>query len=83
MVYPNPNNTGILFMEFPKELGTQDNLRIRVLTIQGAVVYQQQQPERSGLMLKLNLPGSLRNGAYIVEIEKAGKRYHSKFFINR
>ena len=83
LVYPNPNNTGILFLEFPKELGTQENIKIRVLSMTGAMVYQQTQAERAGLLLKLNLPRSMMNGTYIVEIEKNGKRHHSRFILNR
>jgi hypothetical protein len=83
LVYPNPNNTGVLFLEFPKELGMQENLKVRVLSLQGAVLYQQTQTDRAGILLKLNLPRNIANGTYIVEIEKNGKRHHSRFILNR
>ena len=83
LVYPNPNNSGTLFLEFPDVLGTQENLKLRVLNMQGAVLYQQSQPGRTGTMLRLVLPTNIVNGTYIVEIEKNGKRHHSRFILNR
>jgi hypothetical protein len=83
MLYPNPNNSGTLFMEFPKDAAGTEKLQVRILSIQGGVVYQQSQPERAGLLLKVALPRNLANGSYIVEIEKNGKRYHSRFILNR
>ena len=83
MLYPNPNNSGTLFMEFPKEAGVVEKLNVRILNIQGGVVYQQSQPQRAGLLLKIALPRNLANGSYIVEIEKNGKRHHARFILNR
>lgn len=82
MVYPNPSR-GLLFIELAKQAGEPDNVKIRIINMQGAVVYQQAQPDRRGLLLKVSLPSGLSNGTYIIEVEKNGKKYPSRFILSR
>ncbi|WP_336514419.1 malectin domain-containing carbohydrate-binding protein [Pollutibacter soli] len=82
MLYPNPNTTGLVFMEIPAVTG-KENLNIRLLTIQGAEVYRQLKADRSSnLLLRMQLPGSITPGTYILEVDQNGKKYHSRLIIN-
>lgn len=82
MLYPNPNTTGLLFMEIPAVAG-KENLNIRLLDIQGAEVYRQLKADRSSsLLLRMQLPRSLNAGTYILEVDQNGKKYHSRLIIN-
>ncbi len=81
MMYPNPNTSKLVFMEIPKQNG-KETLSVRVLNMQGAVIYQNLQAERStNILLKLNLPSKISAGSYFVEVNQNGKRFVSRLIV--
>ena len=81
MMYPNPNTSRLVFMEIPQQNG-KETLSVRILNMQGAVIYQNLQAERStNILLKLNLPSKISAGAYFVEVNQNGKRFVSRLIV--
>jgi hypothetical protein len=81
MMYPNPNTGRMVYMEIPKQNGNE-TLSVRILNMQGAVIYQNLRADRStNILLKLNLPSQISAGAYFVEVNQNGKRFVSKLIV--
>jgi hypothetical protein len=83
LIYPNPNTTsGQVFLEFPLRSDNQ-NVSIRILTVQGAEIYRGMKAEKgSRTIMSFRLPAAIRPGTYIVEVEQSGTKRHARLVVN-
>ena len=75
-LYPNPNYTKHLTIEFTKN--ATDNRHLRIYNIQGQTVFTQQITENKQ---EIELDNNIINGMYIVEVTSGQQRFRKKLVV--
>jgi hypothetical protein len=74
---PNPS-TGMINLHFR---GEREALDVRIMDMNGKIVFQEQQPQFSGLFQKdINLKGQAQ-GIYILQVRQGGKAFTEKIVL--